>query len=338
MSEATLGRDLARRLAAVGRTRNLDMARVLRGQGIDELDGNPRGPVTVDQVANLTREMWFLLDDELFGLGEEVPCGTFQLLMRSAINVPDLRGFLQRVAQATEVMSGLPAMTVTETDEQVAVSFVVDTFDDPDHLIGEVLAVIVHRALSWVSGRRLPMRAIEFPWSTPVWAADYEIVFGIHPLCNRDAVRLVFDSRYLLLPIVRNETELADYLDDQPRVWYTTRDFEASVTQQVRSILQRGLHGEWPTPDEVAGRLNVSAQHLRRILRTENISIGHIKEDLLRDAAVSSLRRGGESQEKLAYRLGFSDASAFRRAFRRWTGTSPSAYRFDVEAGSVRPS
>ncbi|MYW90983.1 SDR family NAD(P)-dependent oxidoreductase [Amycolatopsis rubida] len=46
-----------------------------------------------------------------------------------------------------------------------------------------------------------------------------------------------------------------------------------------------------------------------------------------RDAAIASLGRGGESIEELAQRLGFSEASAFRRAFRRWTGQSPGDFR-----------
>lgn len=45
------------------------------------------------------------------------------------------------------------------------------------------------------------------------------------------------------------------------------------------------------------------------------------------DQAVASLVRGGESVEELALRLGFSEASAFHRAFKRWTGSSPGSYR-----------
>ncbi|WP_370648224.1 helix-turn-helix transcriptional regulator [Amycolatopsis sp. FU40] len=76
-----------------------------------------------------------------------------------------------------------------------------------------------------------------------------------------------------------------------------------------------------------AGRLGISAQHLRRLLRAEKTPIGEIRDAVRRGAAIASLRRGDESIEELARRLGFSEASAFRRAFRRWTGQSPGHYR-----------
>ncbi|NLG56435.1 MAG: helix-turn-helix domain-containing protein, partial [Rhodococcus sp.] len=49
-------------------------------------------------------------------------------------------------------------------------------------------------------------------------------------------------------------------------------------------------------------------------------------EEVLRDAAIAGLRRG-ESVDDLSAKLGFSEPSAFRRAFKRWTGKTPGSYR-----------
>lgn len=59
-----------------------------------------------------------------------------------------------------------------------------------------------------------------------------------------------------------------------------------------------------------------------------------IREELLRDEAIASLVRGEESIEALSNRLGFSEPSAFRRAFRRWTGNPPRAYQHRPERDS----
>ncbi len=72
--------------------------------------------------------------------------------------------------------------------------------------------------------------------------------------------------------------------------------------------------------------LSVSAPHLRRLLRQEGTSLGQLREEVLRDAAIAGLRRG-ESVDDLSARLGFSEPSAFRRAFKRWTGSTPRSFR-----------
>lgn len=100
-----------------------------------------------------------------------------------------------------------------------------------------------------------------------------------------------------------------------------------STADQVREILERGLGGDWSSSEQVAAGMAVSLQHLRRRLRAEGTSISRIREQILRDAAIASLVCGQEPVSELSARLGFSEPSAFRRAFRRWTGKPPSAYR-----------
>jgi AraC-like DNA-binding protein len=107
----------------------------------------------------------------------------------------------------------------------------------------------------------------------------------------------------------------------------TVRENGGPVAEQVRRILELGLCGDWPSSEQVAARLSVSLQHLRRRLRAEGTSIGQIREQILMDAAIASLTRGHEPVSQLSARLGFSEPSAFRRAFRRWTGCPPGAYR-----------
>jgi AraC-like DNA-binding protein len=92
-------------------------------------------------------------------------------------------------------------------------------------------------------------------------------------------------------------------------------------------MIERRKVDEAVTVDDVAKRLTISAQHLRRLLRDEGTSFREIKEEILRDEAIASLVRGGETVEELSDRLGFSEPSAFRRAFRRWTGNPPGSYR-----------
>jgi AraC-like DNA-binding protein len=138
---------------------------------------------------------------------------------------------------------------------------------------------------------------------------------------------LEFDSRLLGSPNIRTEKDLEELLAEGPRQLLVLLDYESSVGEQVRHLLGAGLHGQQLTADQVAARLSISPQHLRRRLHDEQTSFTQIREEVLRDAAVASLTSGSESTADLSRRLGFSEESAFRRAFRRWTGSPPGAYR-----------
>ncbi|MBU3868565.1 helix-turn-helix transcriptional regulator, partial [Streptomyces sp. 4503] len=85
-----------------------------------------------------------------------------------------------------------------------------------------------------------------------------------------------------------------------------------------------------PELPEVAARLAVSPATLRRRLREEGTSFQELKDTVRRDEAVSSLTEGAEPIADLAARLGFSEDTAFHRAFRRWTGSTPGAYRHEI--------
>ncbi|MEV6013851.1 AraC family transcriptional regulator ligand-binding domain-containing protein [Streptomyces sp. NPDC051976] len=327
MSRETLLTNFSRRLTVLGTREGLDMPQLLHRLGIAATDGLPAGPVNIAQSAALVQEMWMLTGDELFGLGPPTPLGSFALMMRSAIHVPDLRSLLRRMAQASNVLTGMPKTTVSESTALVTVELDTAGFKDPEHVGAEFVAVLTHRMLAWAVGRRLPLAAVELPWPAPPYVAEYETLFGVHPKLKRAELRLVLSADQLTYPVVRTEDDLDGYLNDQPRVWFRRRDYESSIEQQVRTILDHGLRGAWPTAEEAAGRLNISAQHLRRLLRAENTSIGMIKEDIMRQAAIASLERGDESVNALAARLGFSEPSAFRRAFRRWTNAAPGTYK-----------
>jgi AraC-like DNA-binding protein len=77
----------------------------------------------------------------------------------------------------------------------------------------------------------------------------------------------------------------------------------------------------------VARRLGVSARTLQRRLGEQGTSFAAIVDEVRRDLARREVALGKRSFGEIAFLLGFSQASAFDRAFRRWTGSTPSAYR-----------
>ena len=82
-----------------------------------------------------------------------------------------------------------------------------------------------------------------------------------------------------------------------------------------------------PLLDQAAEHMNLTEQTLRRYLHKEGYSFQQLKDDTRRDMAMFFIDRKEQSIEDIAFRLGFSEASTFIRAFKKWTGLTPLAYR-----------
>jgi AraC-like DNA-binding protein len=98
--------------------------------------------------------------------------------------------------------------------------------------------------------------------------------------------------------------------------------FQAEVERRIEPLLASGPIGI----ERVARDLGYSRQTLYRRLKAEGITYEQLLDGLRRRLALRFMREGRPVKEA-AYRLGFSDPAAFSRAFKRWTGSSPSGMR-----------
>lgn len=101
----------------------------------------------------------------------------------------------------------------------------------------------------------------------------------------------------------------------------THQPFRRKVETALDPLLPLGEAGI----DRVARDLGISRQTLYRHLKAEGTTFESVLDARRRALAVRYLKRDKSSVKATAYRLGFSDPAAFSRAFKRWTGTSPSA-------------
>jgi AraC-like DNA-binding protein len=100
---------------------------------------------------------------------------------------------------------------------------------------------------------------------------------------------------------------------------------EDTYLSQVRRVVVELLDKENTQLEAVVARLGVSRRTLQRELQQRDTSHKAILDDVRRERALHLLELPGLTVSEVAYRLGFSEPSAFFRAFRRWTGKSPKA-------------
>ena len=170
-------------------------------------------------------------------------------------------------------------------------------------------------------------RSVSFVHVAPSSVDEYRRVFRAKVEFEARENAVAFDRALLDLPLVAADPDLLEVLEPQiedflSRVPHRQR-FSVRARDAVRSALQEGE----ATLDAAARALGLSPRTLQRRLREEDTSHREVLEEVRAELASHYLADLELSLDQVAARLGFSEPSAFHRAFRRWTGTTPAAYR-----------
>jgi AraC-like DNA-binding protein len=184
----------------------------------------------------------------------------------------------------------------------------------------------------WLIDRRIPVLDVEFRSDCADGRQHYRRLFGDNLKFNAPRTRIRFNAEFLAMKPIRNEAQMKRFLRDSPQALiaqYRSRD---SISARVRLELHRASPENWPGFEDLAAHLYTTSSTLRRRLEAEGASYQRIKDEVRRERAIEQLRRNQKSNAEIAEELGFGDPSTFYRAFRKWTGATPNAFRRPVRA------
>lgn len=288
--------------------------------------------VLTDQLAKL----WLLAaeatDDEFMGLGERaMPPGSFALLCHCVLHAGTLKQALPRALRFLQVVLGNPRGVLAVEHGLVSISLI-DKGNPRTAFAHRMYWILVHGLSCWLVGRRIPLRRVDFSCSIPAGDADYRLFFGAPVQFSQPASRLQFDERFLDLPISRSELALKQFLRAAPGNILVRYRYDTGITAKVRAHLLQTAPEQWPDFDALSHMMRLSTATLRRKLKGEGQDFQGIKDDVRRRFALDLLRFNARSVAEVAEQLGFSEPSAFYRAFRKWTGQTPSEYRSTIAA------
>lgn len=186
-----------------------------------------------------------------------------------------------------------------------------------------------HRLFSWLIGENIELLSVEVSYPELI----EEEVTGLlmpHPISyDRADNLLLFPAHYLHRPVVRSYGELIDFLKDFPFDLETTHSKQMPLSEKVRIAIGGALARRAPLPtlETLARQFGISGATLKRRLAQEGASMQLLKERCRHDLARKLLADPALAFGEIAHRLSFSDATTFSRAFKGWSGQSPSAYR-----------
>ena len=180
-------------------------------------------------------------------------------------------------------------------------------------------------ALRRLTGRDLVPWEVHLPHRAPANAERHEAFFRAPIRWEAVRIELHFDPAILDVPLARAHPELFRYLERRAEA--LRDELPSSIRARVRHLVERSLADGEPRIETLASELAMSARTLQRRLAEEGITFADLLDEVRRERAELLLRDPRLALSEIAFVLGYSEPSAFFRSFRRWTGTTPKAYR-----------
>ncbi|NVK41590.1 MAG: AraC family transcriptional regulator [Oceanospirillaceae bacterium] len=337
---ATVSIDFVESLLSHAEQQGYNLNSLLSSVGMTRSDLEGRSDFPADQFNQLYQHVMWLVQDESFGLltGGNLPTGTFRMMCFAMITCATLGDAVRRCSQFYEICKGPTVKPTLLVDGDQAIfhyvaldSMPADTVrrlvsNETPALIRSSLS-IWHHFMSWMIGYRLPLQRACFTFAEQPNLSDYQNLFQCPIEFNEPDNRLIFPADQLSMPMMQNAETLRGFLRTAPYQLMVMVNGDRSVSAQVKGLIGRDFSRPPPSIQEVAEALNMSSRTLRRHLDKEGTTYQALKDQSRFNAAQEYLSYPDVSVQEVASLLGFTEPSAFVRAFRKWSGTTPAAYR-----------
>lgn len=171
------------------------------------------------------------------------------------------------------------------------------------------------------------VKAIRMTHPAPAYRADYDRIMKAPLAFESDRNALLIDESWLNARVPTANTYVFGIFSAHADALLKSLNEARTVRGKVESLLIPVLHTGDISMDEIAAKLGLSRPTLYRKLKEEGATFEKVVDELRRKMAHHYLSGRKASVNEVAYLVGFSDATAFSRAFKRWTGKSPSEAR-----------
>lgn len=310
--------------------------RVLHAAGLAQAVGNdPLQRLTSSQVTALFRACVETTHDPYFGLtvGRFIHASNLHALGYALMASRSLLDFGLRLERYFAIVSGSAAMRVERNAQQVALRFRHRT-----DLCGETedaFATFLLRFMRLLYRQDfVPLRVELHHACSSEGPQPYAQAFGVAPSFGHAESALVFAAAAMDEPLSGDCAELAQY-NDQIAAGYLAKLDRADVGARVRAKITELLSAGECTRSKVAQQLCLSQATLQLKLAQRGTSFQDLLNETRRELALGYLAQRSLSVTEITFLLGFTDTSNFTRAFKRWTGTSPTLYRARLLRGGA---
>ncbi|WP_020407039.1 AraC family transcriptional regulator [Hahella ganghwensis] len=268
------------------------------------------------------------LQDPAVGLhvGECVDSSRMGVIGHIVFNNRTLGQALQQYERLSALVNeGVLTKVRVDGEEAVIEYYCDESLYHPSNM-ERLLALAVTRARKYVS-EKIYLTRVGFSHSAPDYQPEYERIFQCSVKFDQPYCFMAFHADFLEFELPHRNPYLHQALTRQVEALLQKMSLRRSISHKVKGIVAKRLSRGDIDAGNVAEKLNMSRHTLYRKLKQENNSFQELVEQVRKEKALDYLQKKKYSLSEIAFLLGFSELSAFSRAFKRWTGESPAQFR-----------
>ena len=328
LSKGTISIALVHEALSAAYAKGYNTQEILSKAGIPaELLLSSKARVSVSSYAQLWIELANTMNDEFFGMDSHpMRRGSYQLLAKLVSHAETLEKALYDILKFFNfVLDDIRGELVRNQDKAY---LVIHDREQPKRMFTyATFLMLVHGLMCWLVDQRISLNTLSVRCNKPADIQDYLVRFCEDIQFNTELNQVEFDAHYLDIKIKKDKKMLHDFLQQTPQNLLVRFKNENALSLLIRRHLLQLHPAHWPELKDVAQQLNISEATVQRRLKHEGVSYQQLKNEIRCDIAIERLSKTNDSIPDISEDLSFHDPSAFHRAFKKWTGVSPGAYR-----------
>ena len=315
----------------LGAAHGLSREALLRAAGLDEaLRGDPDAQVPMFALVILWRELLVGLPHvavpvEAVRALDVAALGVAGQIAMRADDIAHAAALSERYARLTDT-----ALTARWIERGDAMGYAISHRPEVEAMRFpiEVMLGTGHRLMSHAAGERVPLVEVTFAHAAGYPVRAYEELFGAPVRFEAPESALWLDRATLTRPLAGRDPLTRRYLEAHADQLLASRaPAEPAAVAQIREAVAVELATSGADLERVARRVAMSTRTVQRRLQERGLSYQELVDDVRAALARDLLRDRSRSIVDVAFELGYADLKGFYRAFRRWTGATPAAWR-----------
>ncbi len=293
-----------------------------------ELMRKPRGIYRIDDIDNLWRKASEVIGDPCFGLkaAEVWHPSNFGALGYAMLASNTLRTSLERMVRYLGFISDEDFMELDEIEEGLRLTLVlsdkkIDKSEQNDAALSVTLSMC---RMNYIED--LAPVSVTLVHPKPSCSARFFEYFRSPVLFEAPSYSFTLPIEAVDKILPGSNPQLAE-LNDQVMIQYLAKLNQDHITHKVKATIIDQLPSGSVTDETVAQAMHMSSRKLQRQLQRAGTTFNTLFDEIRQELAQKYLRDQDASMTEIAFLLGFSESSAFSRAFKRWMGVSPTKYR-----------